>query len=117
MTLTIFQIALAVLLFYIVNWIGKRSSTYGYLQLSLFVRTDQAPAFNFILKTFTPTVFIIVVATTCYVLNMDKLLPGIWLVSVYYFCFRVLYNLILGRALLLNWLALCIQSIAGIGAA
>ncbi len=117
MTTVVIQIALAVLLFYLVNWIGKYSSAYGYLQLSLFVRADQAPAFNFILKTFAPTVFIIIVATTCYALNLTKVLPGIWLVVAYYFAFRILYNLILGRALLLNWLSLSIQCLAGISSA
>ncbi len=117
MSITIIHVALAVLLFYAVNWIGKHSSAYGYLQLSLFVRTDQAPAFNFILKTFTPSVFIILVAAGSYVLNIGKFVPGMWLVAVYYFGFRVFYNLVLGRALLLNWVSLSFQTTVGIGAA
>lgn len=117
MTIVISHIALAVLLFYSVNWIGKHVSGYGYLQLSLFVRSDQAPAFNFILKALTPSVFVILVATACYALKFNRIVPGIWLVAVYYFGFRLLYNLILGRALLLNWLLMAVQSVAGIGVA
>jgi len=115
--ITILHIVLAVLLFYAVNWIGKHSSAYGYLQLSLFVRSDQAPAFNFILKTFTPSVFIILVAAASYSLHFDKIVSGIWLVAVYYFGFRLFYNLVLGRALLLGWVSISAQCIAGIGAA
>lgn len=115
MTITILHVALAILLFYIINWIGKHWSGYGYLQLSLFLRSDQAPAFNFILRALAPTVFIILVGTACYALHIDKVVPGIWLVAVYYFGFRLLYNLILGRGLLLNWLSLSVQSAAGIG--
>src|ERR1700683_51800 len=111
------QFALAALLFYLVNWIGKHSSAYGYLQLSLFVHSDQAPAFNFILKTFTPSVFIILLATGCYALKIDKFVSGIVLVAVYYFGFRLLYNLLLGRALLLDWASLLSQTVVGIGAA
>ncbi len=117
MSITFFHLALAVLLFYAVNWIGRHSSAYGYVQLSLTVQSDQAPAFNFILKTFTPTVFIILIATGCYLLNIEKLIPRIWLVAAYYFGFRIFYNLVLGRALLLNWLALSLQTTAGTGAA
>jgi hypothetical protein len=113
---TILHLALAVFLFYAVNWIGKHSSTYGYQQLSLFVRADQAPAFNFILKTLTPSAFVILVATACFAIHLDNVVHGVWLVAVYYFGFRILYNLILGRALLLNWLSLTVQTVTGIGA-
>lgn len=117
MIVAIVQFGLAVLLFYTLNWIGKHSSAYGYLQLSLVVQSDQAPAFNFILKTFTPTVFIILISTGCYVLNLENFVSGIWLLAVYYFGFRLLFNVVLGRALLLDWLSLFVQTTIGIGAA
>jgi len=113
----IFDLALAVLLFYSINWIGKHSSAYGYLQLRLFVRSDQAPAFNFILRAFSPVVFIILVAAICYYLHLDRLVRNIWLVAVYYFGLRLLYNLALGRARLLNWPSVSAQLVVGIAAA
>lgn len=112
----IVHLLLAILLFYAVNWIGRHSAAYGYLQLSLVAQTDQAPAFNFILKALTPAVFTILVSAACYALNLPRLISGIWLVTVYYFAFRLLYNLALGRALLLNWLSLTLQTTVGIGA-
>lgn len=110
------HLALAILLFYAINWIGRHSAAYGYLQLSLIAQTDQAPAFNFILKALTPTIFIILIAAGCYAINLTRLIPGIWLVTVYYFAFRLLFNLALGRALLLNWLSFTLQTTVGIGA-
>jgi hypothetical protein len=117
LTTNFVDLLLAVTLFYVVNWIGGHSSGYGYLQLSLFVRSDQAPAFNFILKTFTPSVFIILVSTAFYTLHLDRLASRMWLVAVYYFAYRLIYNLILGRALLLNWLSMSLQWVIGISAA
>ncbi len=117
MLITSLHVALAVFLFYAINWVGRHASGYGYLSLSLFVRTDEAPAFNFILKTFAPTVFIILVATASYAFHFDKIVSRIWLVAVFYYAFRLLYNLLLGRALLMNWLSFSVQSVAGISAA
>lgn len=117
MAITALHITLGIFLFYAVNWIGKYSSAFGYLQLSMFVRSDAAPAFNFILRTLTPTVFIVLVAAVCFAFHFDRVVSGIWLVVVYYFVFRLLYNLVLGRALLLNWLSLSVQIVAGIAAA
>ena len=117
MALTIFHIALAVVLFYLVNWVGKHSSAFGYLQLSLFARGDHAPAFNLLLKAFAPAVYVLLVATTLYSIHLDGLITRIWLVAAYYFTFRLLYNLVLGRALLLNWFSLIVQSVLGTGVA
>jgi hypothetical protein len=113
----IIHLGLAILLFYGFNWIGSHSSAYGYFQLSLVVQSDQAPAFNFILRALTPTVFIILIAAGCYLLNIEKPVFGIWYVAAHYFGFRVLYNVVLGRALLLNWVSLSFQTIVGIATA
>jgi hypothetical protein len=113
----LWHFALAVILFFGVNWIGEHSSTFGYLRLSLHVREIPAPAFNFVLKALAPTVYIIIVATTCYVLKRDSLVRDIWLVPVYYFAFRLLFNIAFGRAALLDWFSVLKQATVGIGAA
>ena len=117
MGMTALHVTLAAVLFFIVNWIGEHSSTFGYLQLSLLVRRDEAPAFNFILKTLAPTAYIVLVATAFYVLQLNSLVGGIWHVAIYYFSFRLFNNLVLGRALLLNRVSILIQTVVGIGAA
>src|SRR5258707_2752362 len=108
---------LAIFLFLGVNWIGEHSSTFGYLRLSLHVREVPAPAFNFVLKALAPTVYIIIVAAICYVLKRDSLVRGVWLVAVYYFAFRLLFNIAFGRAALLDWFSLLRQAIVGVSAA
>ena len=105
---------LAVLLFFSVNWIGEHSSTFGYLQLSLSVRRDVSPAFNFVLKTLAPTAYIVLVATIFYLLHRDPFVRKIWLVTVYYFGFRLFYNILMSRASLLNWFSVAIQTTLGI---
>jgi len=105
------------LLFFGVNWVGEHSSTFGYLRLSLDVQDVPAPLFNFVLKSLAPTVYIIIVATTCYVLKRDSLVQGIWLVAVYYFVFRFLFNIAFGRAALLDWPSVLKQAAVGITSA
>jgi len=111
------QLALAVLLFYILNWIGEHASTYGYVSLSLFVHEGTAPAFNFVLKSLTPSVYIILLSTAAFALGLDEFTRRIWLVAAYYFAFRVIYNVVMGRALLLNWVSIVSQTLVGTFAA
>ncbi|MGO9085765.1 MAG: hypothetical protein ACLQBK_11100 [Candidatus Sulfotelmatobacter sp.] len=115
--LHLLHFALAILLFFGVNWIGEHSSTFGYLRLSLHVREAPAPAFNFVLKALSPTVYIIIVSTVCYALRQDSLVRGIWLVAAYYFLFRLLFNIAFGRTTLIDWDSVLRQAIVGIGAA
>lgn len=117
MSIFVSHVALAIILFYIINWVGEHSSNFGYLQLSLFSNTDQSPAFNFILKAFAPTVYIILVSTFFYAFHLDHLVAHIWAVAAYYFSFRVLFNIAFGRVVLLDWPVQLMQIITGIGAA
>lgn len=94
---------LAVILFYIINWFGAHSLSIGYMQLSLSHKEDEAPAFNFIYKTFAPVVFIIFVSTVFYYLDFDHAVKGIWKVVIYYFVLRWLLVALLGRGTLQNW--------------
>ncbi len=117
MSAGIVQFVLAVLLFFAINWMGEHSGTFGYLKLGLNVREDSAPVFNFLLKALAPTVYMILVATALYAGHRDGLVRNIWFLAIFYFAFRLAFNLILGRAALLNWLSVGSQSAVGIGAA
>jgi len=94
---------LSIFLFFIINFLGKQSLYMGYSQMSLFVKSAEAPAFNFIFRILTPIVYIIIVATILYRLNLDAYTKNIYLVNIYYMVFRVLFNLCLGRKRLVNW--------------
>lgn len=99
----IVQGALGILLFFILNWIGKHSYSIGYISMSVFARKEDAPAFNFLLSILTPLVYLIITSAILYSLKLDYFVKDFYLVSIYYLTFRLLFNLITGRGLLLNW--------------
>ncbi len=41
--LMLIHLALAIFLFFIVNWIGRRAVSIGYMQMSVIARQDNAP--------------------------------------------------------------------------
>ena len=47
--------ALAIILFFVVNWIGARAVSVGYMQLDIAIQEDAAPAFNFLFKVLAPS--------------------------------------------------------------
>lgn len=99
----IIQFGLGVLLFFIINWIGKHSYSIGYMSISVFAKVEEAPAFNFLIRVLTPTVYLIISASLLYTLKLDKYIDQFYLVSFYYIIFRLSFNLLTGRGLLLNW--------------
>lgn len=117
MVTIVFHVVLAVLLFYLINWVGQHSTGLGYVQLTLFTRPDEAPAFNFLLRVLSPTVFVIVTAVALYTARLDQFTADIWRVAVYYYVFRLLFNVTLGRGPLMNWALFSFQAIFGTTAA
>lgn len=103
MEILLVHIILGVGLFFLINWIGKHSYSIGYMEISIFVKTEEAPALNFLIRVLTPIVYIIIVSTTLYYFGLDKYVWNIYLVNIYYIVFRLLFNLATNRGLLLNW--------------
>lgn len=101
--LLLFQVALAIAMFFLINWLGRHSKPFGYMPLSLFAQVDVAPAFNLTFRVLTPVVFLILVSAGLYWLNLDRLTHNIFLVAVFYFAFRLLFNGVMERWGLLNW--------------
>lgn len=95
--------ALAIALFLTINWIGGHSLTAGYIQMSVLIKADEAPAFNFIYRAFAPVVFMTLSAALFYKLDFNWVVEDIYFVVIYYFIFRLVFNIITGRARLLNW--------------
>lgn len=112
-----FHFCLALLLFLLVNILGRHSRLYGYMQLSLFAKSDEAPAFNYLFRILTPSVFIIIFSALLYHYNLDPLTKNIYLVVIYYLIFRISLNLILGRFYLFNWLVLIVRGGITVGLA
>lgn len=117
MTLIILaHIILAIILFFGVNLIGQHSpSNLGYFQLTTFLETEEAPAFNFVIRVLTPTVFIILVSALFYAFKLDTFTTNIYLISVYYVSFRTLFNILINRTTLINWTKYILYSLTIIG--
>ncbi|MCL9810106.1 hypothetical protein [Flavobacterium luminosum] len=103
MEILLVHIILGVGLFFLINWIGKHSYSIGYMEISIFVKTEEAPALNFLIRVLTPIVYIIIVSTSLYYFGLDKFVWNIYLVNIYYILFRLIFNLATNRGLLLNW--------------
>lgn len=103
MDILVFHILMAIGLFFLVNWIGKHSYTIGYMSISLFVRRDEAPALNLIIRVLSPVVYIIIISSILYFFNLDKYTTNIYQVSILYILIRLLINLSLNRLILINW--------------
>jgi hypothetical protein len=103
MSVLLIQVLLGIGLFCTVNWIGKHSYSLGYMEISLFVRREEAPAFNILIKVFIPIVYLIITSSLLYYLNLDRFVKDFYWVNFYYIVFRLLFNLVTNRAALLNW--------------
>jgi hypothetical protein len=95
--------SLSILLFFLLNWIGRHSIKAGYIQMSILAKADEAPAYNFLYRAFSPVAFITVSSSLLYKAGLDWIVEDIYLVVIYYFAFRLTFNIATGRALLLNW--------------
>lgn len=97
------QLLLAVIMFFVLNWIGKLAQSSGYLTLDIFLKRDDAPAFNFVFRVIGPVVFVVLAACLLYLAGLDQFVQNIWLVIVYQYMFRLVFNLSFGRYLLMNF--------------
>jgi len=78
----------------------------------MFTEREDAVAFNFLFRVCTPVVLIILVAAACYGSGQDHLTRNLHYSIAYYICFRILFNVLRGRTLLLPWRRLVLQWIA-----
>lgn len=112
----IIHIFLAIVLFFGVNLLGQHSpSNLGYFQLTTFLETEEAPAFNFVIRVLTPVVFIIIVSAIFYSLKLDRFTLNMYLISVYYVLFRTIFNILINRIKLINWPKYILYSLSIIG--
>lgn len=62
------------------------------MEISIFVKTEEAPALNFLIRVLAPIVYIIIVSSILYYFGLDKYVWNIYLVNIYYIIFRLLFN-------------------------
>ena len=99
----ILHLILGILLFFIINWIGKHSYSVGYMQISMFLKVEEAPAFNFLFRIISPTVYLFIVSSILYKIGLDRFVNNVYFISIYYVIFRLIFNLVTNRRLLMNW--------------
>ena len=97
------HVLLAGLLFFLVNWVGGHSISSGYHQISLFEKVEDAPAFNVLFRVIAPLVFMILTAAIWYTFGLDDFVRNYYTITIYYFLLRWLFNVLVGRALLIHW--------------
>lgn len=97
------QFGLGIILFFLINWVGRHSFSMGYMEITLFIKDEEAPAINYLIRVLTPIVYILVVSTTLYLLNFDRYVANFYMVNIYYILFRLFFNIITNRGPLLNW--------------
>lgn len=113
----IIHFVMAVVLFFIVNWIGAHSISIGYMQMSVVIKADSAPAFNFLFKVLAPLVYLILVATLCQQIGLSDFTNKCYLIVIFYWIFRALWIICTGRGGLINWTEQVAYWICSIGLA
>lgn len=111
----IVYIILAILLFFIINWIGRNSISVGYMQLSVVLETDTAPAFNFLFKVLSPVVYLILCVVLFQSVYLNVLVEKCYFIVIYYWAFRFVWNLVFNRWKLFDWVQLLLYWVSSIG--
>lgn len=104
----------ASLLVLIVNWFGSPGIAIGYVGIHLFDDGSGQPAFNFLLKAISPTIFIIIESIIAYRYNQDHLVIDIYTTVYFYFAIRLFLIFFFNREYLVNWPVVFFRYIVGI---
>lgn len=117
MALVLVQIVLALAIFFGLNWVGKHSAHLGYETPSLFDSANGSIALNFIIRSFAPTVIMIIAASILIQFDRSDLTLNIYRAVIFYFAIRVAYVVLWNRSLIVSWPKIIFQCAAGIGSA
>jgi hypothetical protein len=115
--LLLVQLALALAIFFGLNWVGRHSAHLGYETPSLFDGANGSIALNFVIRSFAPTVIMIIVASAVIKIGFPNLTTDIYRGIIAYFIIRICYIILWNRALIVSWPKIIFQCIAGIGSA
>ncbi|WGE52566.1 hypothetical protein [Actinobacillus equuli] len=101
---------LALFLFLITNWFGKKSVDYGYYEFS-FYEQEYNTVFDLLYKSFSPVVFIFIASLLFHKLGFDSCIIDIYYVVVYSFLIRVTYIIVMGRHSITDWKTIFLISV------
>ncbi len=108
---------LALLLFFFVNWLGKRAEPMGYIQMSVVIQEDTAPLFNYLFKVLAPVVYIVLLTAIFQKIGLDAFVEKIYFVVIEYWLIRLLAVILLGHVRLTNWITQIVYWASSIGLA
>lgn len=113
------HVALALCLFLLVNWLGGKSGPLGlgYVQISLSMQDDTAPAFNFFFKVLAPVVFMVLLYAFFQMCSLDRFNSYIYWIVIDYWVIRFIFNALMARIGLINWIVQVIYWVSSIGIA
>lgn len=115
--LIIFHIALAILLFALINWIGRHAEDFGYSNTTLLEDTTESLALNFVVRSIFPAIFITIISAILIAIGKDNWRIGIYSVSIWYFAIRFFVVFAYNRQILISWPRFFIHVFFGIGLA
>lgn len=105
----------AIIMFFIVNWMGTKSVSIGYLQMSIVVEEESFPAFNFLFKAIAPIIIMILFVALAQTVHFESFTVNCYLIVVYYWIIRVCVVILYGRGSLTNWITQLFYWISSIG--
>ncbi|TXI44648.1 MAG: hypothetical protein E6Q50_17405 [Lysobacter sp.] len=94
---------IALAIFVCTNWIGKHSYQSGYFEIGKLSLTSGPSFFNFSYRIFTPIAFLTITSAIFYQINAGELIRLLPYSLAEYFVFRIAFNLIFDRILLINF--------------
>lgn len=97
------HLALALMLFFLVNWIGKHAIDFGYVSTSLFEEPNESIALNFFIRALSPAVFIILISSAVVAVGRPELRLEIFNVVPIYYVLRAFVILLFNRHRLISW--------------
>lgn len=98
-----YHLIIALLLFFIVNWIGSHSKPLGYVQLSVIEQDDTYPVFNLLFKVLAPVVVMVIIGAVSQRIGFAAILNNLYMIVVLYWIIRTLYIIVFSRLRLINW--------------
>lgn len=117
MALIAAHIALAIILFRLVNWIGEHATDFGYASTTLFEEPNESLALNFFIRALAPAVFMVALSAGAVAAGYEDLRIGIYWVAIYYYLLRALYIFAMNMQQLVSWTRFLFHSAVGLFAA
>jgi len=114
-TMALIHMAIAIFIFFLINWMGSKSVSIGYMQISIDMEEESSPAFNFMFKAIAPVIIMILFVALAQAMHFDSYIVHCYLIVVYYWLIKICVVMLYGRGSLTNWTVQIFYWISSIG--